>query len=150
MKIINTQNGFSLIEMVIAMGLFALLVTTAVVAINPSKQFAEARDAQRSSHLHILASAITRATYNGPLGTNCTAGVLPVNTTKVIGTGVGEYDLGDCIVPAYIQKIPVDPVSGVYTSDVDYASGYRITKDTNGYYVIEAPHAEGDIEPVTI
>src|SRR5579872_2213577 len=50
-SIINHQYGFTLIELVISIGILAILAVFALAALNPLQQFAKARDGQRKSDL---------------------------------------------------------------------------------------------------
>lgn len=67
-------KGFTLIELIIVIGIVALLATTVILVINPAKIFQEARDSQRIADLGQMNSAmgLYLATVSTPnIGNNC-------------------------------------------------------------------------------
>ena len=91
-------SGFTLIEILVVVGLIAILAAITFIAINPAKNFADTRNAQRSSDVAQILNAITQFTSEngnalGDLGTFATC---PAVT--VLGNGVGNLDLsGDLL-----------------------------------------------------
>lgn len=146
-------QGFTLIEILVVIGMIAILASIVLIAINPLRQFAQARNAQRSSDVNAILNAIGQrlAEHKGIFPNDsgmCTA-VLP-NTATLIGLGTGHFDLRPCLVPTYISEFPVDPVSGANScADAScsgpghtYESGYTIAQDsTTGRITICAPGA---------
>lgn len=52
------RHGFTLIELLLAMGIIGTLATITITAINPTRQFGQARDTQRSADVKTIASAL--------------------------------------------------------------------------------------------
>ena len=48
------KKAFTLIELLIVIGIIAILAAAVIIAINPGQQFAAARDAVRESHINSL------------------------------------------------------------------------------------------------
>lgn len=146
------QKGFTLIEVLVVMGIIAVLSTVVLVAINPSRQFAQSRDTQRTSNVTALLNAIgQRAVDNrGIFEIDCAAGLIPATSTA-IKSGTGGFDLYPCIVPVYMALLPVDPKAGNFTSAADYDSGYTIARDeATGRITIAAPNTEIAVPAISI
>lgn len=135
-------SGFTLIEILVVMGIIAVLATIVLVAINPSRQFAQSRDTQRIANVNAILNAVSERTadHRGIFEENCPAGVIPASTTPLASTGFNIYP---CIIPTYISALPLDPRTGSFTSETNYTSGYTIMRDAaTGRIVISAPATE--------
>lgn len=111
------------------MGIIALLATVVIVAINPARQFAQARNSQRTSNVHAILNAVGQniADHRGVF--ECSAGEIPTVPTGM--KSGGGYDIAPCIVPLYLPLLPFDPSAPTahHTSDADYDTGYTIVRD---------------------
>lgn len=148
----SKTSGFTLIELLVVIGIITILAAIVLVAVNPGRQFASARDTQRRSDLYALTNSIYQfaAEHNGKLpGNNNDASAVPnfPTTATCIGTGGTCWNLGtagtvdgdpltpttDTIVPTYVAAIPKDPSTG---SDLNTA--YIINVNANGRIVATA------------
>lgn len=163
-KIKKSESGFTLIEILVVIGLIALLAGVVIIAINPARQFAQGRNSQRVSNVNAILNAIGQniadnkgiftcdtATYPGAI-IDGTIRVIKLNTAAT----VGESNLRPCIVPTYISEIPVDPgaqdattyPAGTNTctdntcSAGDYNTEYTVLQDANGRVTVCAPNAQ--------
>jgi len=149
------MKGFTLIELLVVIGIIVILMTAALVAINPFKQFAMANNASRWSGVTTTMNAISQAMVDGkgafkctPTGaavTDCPAKGDTVPTTATYMVNTGGYNICDCLVDEYVATMPYDPQTGSYTSCTTYDSKYKIScSTTNGRITISAPDAQGE------
>lgn len=135
------QEGFTLIELLVVMGIIAILAAITIVAINPARQFSQARDTQRRSDVNAIVSAVYQYAVDN-------SGNLPANfptTATNIGTGAGNYDLTVTLVPKYLASIPIDPSTGS-----DGNTQYTLYKDVNGRVTVSAPGTEAIATPISV
>lgn len=161
MNTVSTNRGFTLIEILIVIGILAILTTIVLVAVNPGRQFAQARNTQRNANIAAILNAVSnRVVDNRGVfeGQDCSA--IPT-TTKKISSAQEDYDLRKCLVPIYIPEIPHDPVGGFNncTSPAcpqEYFTEYTIVQNNQTKQVtVCAPNAQnesaiGSTEPICI
>lgn len=135
----------TMIEIVVAMALAAIIFAGSIVALNPAGQLASARNSQRTAHVQTLVNAIRANIVDYRTGKfTCNAGDIP-SSTKKMATGAGNFDIAPCLVPTYILAMPFDPkaTGAHYTSNTDYDTGYFVVKSTStGQVTVSAPSAE--------
>lgn len=135
----SKQKGFTLIEVLVVIGIIAILAAVVLVAVNPSRQFKLARDSQRVSNVNAILNAVHQ-NISEHKGSFVCAGVMRELPTiaRVIKYSTtspdSEGDIASCLVPDYLSSLPVDPsiVGAHFASTTDYNTGYEIFKDSNG------------------
>jgi type IV pilus assembly protein PilA len=80
------KKGFTLIELLIVIGIIAILAAGVIVAINPGRQFAQARDATRRSHINTLNKALL--SYQVSNQGNLSGLSLPTEPTEICNTNL--------------------------------------------------------------
>jgi len=116
----KSGKGFTLIEILIVLAIIAMLAAIVIIAINPGKQFAQARNAQRQANIEQILNAIgqriadNRGIFEGDFtvgGVTYTCPRLGATTTISYVGGVGSTTPSDlsCLVPTYIATFPTDP-----------------------------------------
>jgi prepilin-type N-terminal cleavage/methylation domain-containing protein len=123
------KSGFTLIELLIVIALIAVLAGAVIIALNPARQFQQARDSERWSHVSVLSNAIQQNIAENRGVWTCSEGAIPTSTTDI--ASVGGYDLCTCLVPNNLAALPVDPDTGSFTDCGTYTSDYTIMQATS-------------------
>ncbi|MDA3814749.1 MAG: prepilin-type N-terminal cleavage/methylation domain-containing protein [Patescibacteria group bacterium] len=132
----TNQKGFTLIELLIVIGIIAILAAAVIIAINPGRQFQQARNAARWSHMNSVANAVySYAIDHGGNFPGCvTTGAADISTCAV--------DLVD----TYMAALPTDPQTAGdngYMIELKGTTRIKITPDpdagddTTGIEVIQ-------------
>jgi type IV pilus assembly protein PilA len=136
----NNQNkkGFTLLEILLVIGIIAILASIVIIAINPSKQLADSRNAQRRSDVNTILNAV----YQYAIDTNGTIpAAITTTQTEICTTGGTCTSLIDLAVltasEEYIVSMPEDP-----TGATAHGAGYEIQETANGRVTVFAVDAE--------
>lgn len=134
-------QGFTLLEMLLVVALIAILASIVIFAINPAKQLAQARNAQRRTDVNTILNAIYQYSLDnqGQL-----PGDIPLDTSLEIcqtdaGSCTGLVDLGALTLDEeYLTAIPQDPNGACTTNSVCYG----VHQSANGRITVEALYSE--------
>lgn len=138
-----SNKGFTLIEILLVIGIIAVLATVVIVALDPATRFADARDSRRLSDIQSILSAAQQYlvdnqgtlpsgidTFERQIGT-------AVNVCEVEGdictiNASGCLDLGGALA-RYLKSIPYDPGDGSAAR-----TRYSIRVDENNIVTVTA------------
>lgn len=144
------MRAFTLIEVLVVIGMIGILASTVLVAVNPLRQFAQARNTQRVSNVQAILNAVgNRLADNKGLfvdSTVCTQDI-PQATTQI---SKDHFDIRPCLVPVYISELPVDPSNGKNSCTNDacssgtYDTGYTISMTASHRVTVCAPESAHD------
>lgn len=106
----KTKKGFTLLELLIVIGILAILSTTVVLVINPAQLLKKARDSQRISDLNTVKTAIA---YYITEASSPNIGVVNTTTTysdvaSVVCTAAASADASVALTTAGSGWIPID------------------------------------------
>jgi type IV pilus assembly protein PilA len=142
MKRLSKNRGFTLIEILVVIGIIALLATIVVIAINPARQFAQARNTQRISGANSILNAIGQYTADNK-------GILPTFLVKGAAPVEVGVDLCNELVTTYLPSLPTDPTGSrkgeSITTCANAVAGaviYTVVEDNNGRITIASPNTE--------
>ena len=115
----TNKKGFTLIELLIVIGIIAILAAAVIIAINPGRQFEQARNATRWSHMNSIVNAVYSYTISeGGTFPTCISG----SEDSFVHAAECSTDLAD-----YMSSIPEDPQIG----GGDCESGYIMKLESN-------------------
>ena len=141
----SNERAFTLIEMLIVIGIIAILAAAVIIAINPARQFAQSRNAQRWTATNAALNSVHQNMVDNRGNfdySGCPATAIPATPTN-IGSGATDVDLCACLTPDYMASMPYDPVTGDFTDCTDYDTQYEISQNaTTGRVTVSAPDAE--------
>lgn len=163
------EEGFTLIELLVVIGIIGILAAIVLVAVNPGRQFAQARNTTRKSDIIQISTAVYAfaADHNGNLpdtdNDDSTSNFPTAATCIGTDTAGGCFDLAaagaedgpdadtaidDPVAPTYIAAMAEDPSTGVGDGS---DTGYTIFLDSaTSRITVAAPGAElGEVISVT-
>ncbi len=136
-----TRKGFTLIEILLVVAAIAILAGIVILAINPSKQLGDTRNAQRKADVNTILNAVYQHALDN---NNSIFSVIQTTPIEICATDavscVGYVDLSMLTAnEKYLTAIPDEPLK--QNGD---GAGYRISKSVNNRITVTAQYPEND------
>ena len=140
------RQGFTLLEILLVVAAIAILAGIVILAINPSKQLSDTRNAQRRADVNTVLNSVyqyaidNNGTIPAAVASSTCSGVA---TNEICKSGASScaslVDLSGTVTAnqKYLTSMPIDP-----TGSSTNGTGYYIAKDSNGRVTVCAPSAE--------
>lgn len=136
---LRTHKGVTLIELLLFVGILAIIASIVMLVVHPTEQLEGVRDSQRRSDLTTIVSAVYQyAVDHGggfPAGVDSVRKQICAPSVKVCGNNTINLDI---LAGDYIIKLPHDPLVPQTASGTQYF----IMQDSTGHITLDAPQAE--------
>jgi len=139
------KKGFTLLEILIVIGIIAILATVVLIALNPARQFAQARNSQRVSNVNTILNGIGQYIADNK-------GEIPSEIT----TASTSISVGLCgkLMPTYIASLPSDPNSALKGESINNCGDittigdvdYLVSKDANNRVTVSIDPANKELD----
>ncbi len=141
----QVSTGFTLLEMLVVVGILTILALAVFVSIDPLTQFAESRNARRWNDVNSLSTAVYRyiITNNSyPVGVSTTLQQIGTGGSGCAAACPGATDT--CLdlsnsLSAFLIQIPQDPAGGSAAQ-----THYTIVRNNDNIVTVSACGAENN------
>lgn len=134
---LRNSRGFTLIEVLLVVAIISILAGIVILAINPSKQLGDTRNAERRADVNTILNAV----YQYDIDLHGTPTALPTSPIDICSTNAPNCPYADLHLLTdngkYLVAMPKDPQAGDAND-----THYQISQDNNGRITVYAPYAE--------
>ncbi len=149
-------RAFTLIEVLLVIAILAILAAVAIIAINPSKQLASARDAQRRSDVYSILNALHQYAVDHDGAFPDALDTEPLEICRTGNPSCNDmYELVEITDnEVYLVSFPLDPLCDIAVVEGQYCleggTGYVVSETEGGRITVSSPGTElGDEITIT-
>jgi type IV pilus assembly protein PilA len=130
--------GFTLLEVLLVVAIISILAGIVILALNPTKQLGDTRNAQRRVDVNTILNGIYQYAIdnNGSVPATLSTGAIEICKTGATCTGLLDLSVLTAN-QKYLVSMPFDP--GTATAG---GTAYFASKSANGRVTVNAPGAE--------
>ncbi len=154
------KKGFTLLELLIVIGILAILATAVTLVLNPAELLKQARDGSRLNDLRALNNALglfITSSSTVPINSSyCTAGTCSGFTqssnTTIGGSGWVNVNFSSMAGGSPLSRLPLDPLNAASSSAYFYRSnsdGSQFEFNANMESVKYSTNGGSDVESNT-
>jgi general secretion pathway protein G len=136
----NSQLGFTLVELLIVIGVLGIMASSLYVLIDPALQISKSRDSNRKADIKQIQAALEL--YRSDQGNYPN----PNNNSVACNNGTLSDTCGAGANVVYMQNVPEDPKTG---NHYYYCRG-GCNAPSNGYYLYACLENSEDDDPNTV
>lgn len=138
----SVSQGFTLLEILLVVGIISILAGIVILAINPTKQLGDTRNAQRRSDVLTIINAIYQYSLDNDGGLPAAIDVKNDNDcASDNGVDVSELEADLVTSGDYLTGIPSDPVN---EDDSTATNEYYVVERESGRITVCAPNSVGE------
>lgn len=132
------KRGFTLLEVLLVVAAISILAGIVILALNPTKQLADTRNAQRRIDVNTILNGIYQYAIdnNGSVPATISTGAIEICKTGATCTGLLDLSVLTAN-QKYLVSMPFDPSYATAGGTAYFAS-----KSANGRVTVNAPNAE--------
>ncbi len=121
-----SRKGFTLLEILLVIAAIGILASIIIVAINPGRQLAQARNAERQQEIGTIYDALQQYVIDtGSYPAGITSDYQEICRENPENDCTDLLDLSSVLVPTYLAAIPEDPTRA-NSGDPDDGTGYQV------------------------
>jgi|CXWL01.1.fsa_nt_gi type IV pilus assembly protein PilA len=134
------RSGFTLIELMLVIGIIAILSSVVIAALSPTRQLGSSRDAKRQSDTNTILNAVYQYTidHEGRMPGGLVKGAAALEICVVTAVSCNNGLNLRALTGSYLVAIPIDPKAPANGT----GSAYFIRQESNGRLTVSAPLGE--------
>lgn len=148
----SRAKGFTLLEILLVVGIISILAGIVILAVNPTRQLGDTRNAQRRSDVLTILNAVYQYSIDNPGGLDTiTNDDLALGVAEAVDCGSAEgtdaSELSEKLAGTdqiYLVEIPHDPVDLITDDDFADSEYFLVQDGSTKRITVCAPNSFGE------